>query len=278
MTYGPYAGLHVLVLQPEPDEHEKFPFLDLPAEIRNMIYSLVLERPGYHIDLSGKQSGVIRTHWYKPGHGAWTNVNQPYSPSLIRVNKQISVESSSYLFSRHTFEFRDTTMMERFLEYIGSERTKSLVSVRVNQLYGVSTRQALNLLSPAVSLTKLQIMSAHCYRYGYSHTPDWSSVLLPLFQSLCSAGRSRDDILDMIDIPGAVRGSCLKHGMFNIIVNEDCKKEAAAYMDFRKKLRDDVNKALDKAEAKKEAIKRGSPVKTRAGRKTKAVDYSGMED
>lgn len=278
MNYGPYAGLHVLVLQPEPDEHEKFPFLDLPAEIRNMIYSLVLERPGYHIELSGKHSGVIRTHWYKPGHGAWTRTDQPYSPSLMRVNKQVSVESSPYLFSRHTFEFRDTTMMQMFLKHIGSERTKSLVSVQVNQLYAISTRQAFNLLSPADSLVKFHIRSMHCYAYGYNHTPDWPSVLLPLFQSLCSAGRSRDDVLDMIDISGVVRGSCRKHGRFEYFVNNDCEKEAAAYTDFRKKLRDDVNKALDKAEAKKEAIEMGLPVKTRAGRKTKAVDYSGMQD
>ncbi|KAH0167992.1 hypothetical protein KCU67_g3671, partial [Aureobasidium melanogenum] len=64
MTKGPYAGRHVLVMQPEPDENEKFPFLDLPAEIRNMIYSLVLERPGCTIRLSGKHTGVIGTDWY----------------------------------------------------------------------------------------------------------------------------------------------------------------------------------------------------------------------
>lgn len=279
MTYGPYAGLHVLVLQPEPDEHEKFPFLDLPAEIRNMIYSLVLERPGYHIELSGKHSGIIQSRWYKPGSGYISRSDQPYSTSLMRVNKQISVETTPYLFSRHKFEFTDTTMMQRFLEYIGPERTTSLVTVEVNQVYAISTTQALNLLSPAVSLTKLRIKTMQCYGYGYKrHTPDWALVLLPLFQSLCSAGKSRDDVLGMLDISGVVRGSCRKHGRFEFFVNNDCEKEMAAYADFRKQLRDDVNQALDKAEAKKEAIKRGSPVKTRAGRKTKAVDYSGMDE
>jgi len=277
MTHGPYAGLHVLVLQPEPDENEKFPFLDLPAEIRNMIYSLVLERSGYHIHLSGKHSGTIQTRWYKPGCGYISRWDRPYSSSLMRVNKQISAESSPYLFSRHIFEFNDSTMMQRFFEYIGSERTKSLISVRVNQLYAVSVRQAFNLLSPAVSLAKLHLRGVYTYGYGYQ-THDFTSLLLPLFQSLYSAGRSRDDVLNIIDIPGVISGSCQKHGAFHSVTNEDCEEKKTAYADFYKKLRDDIEKEIDKAKAKKEAIKRGSPVKTRAGRKTKAVDYSGMED
>jgi hypothetical protein len=278
LTKGPYAGLHVLVLQPERDEHETFPFLDLPAEIRNMIYSLVLERPGYHVDLSGKHSGIIQSHWYSPGRGYISRHDQPYSSSLMRVNKQISVESTPYLFSLHTFEFSDSTMMQRFLEYIGPERTKSLVSVQVNQQYNISTKQAFDLLSPAVSLTKLVTKSTYCYPYGYRYTPDWPSVLLQLVQSLCSAGRSRDEVFDIFEIRGAVRGSCQKHGVFTMVANEDCEKEATAYKDFYKKLRDDIDKKIEKVEAKKDAIRRGSPVKTRAGRKTKAVDYSGMEE
>jgi len=277
MTHGPYAGLHVLVLQPEPDEHEKFPFLDLPAEIRNMIYSLVLERPGYHIRLSGKHSGTIQTFWYNP-KGRYIPRDQVYSTSLMRVNKQISVESTPYLFSRHTFEFTDSTMMQRFLEYLGPERTKSLVSVVVNQQYAISIRQAYDLLSVATSLTKLEITTSYWYPYGAHILLEWPSVLLPVFQSLCSAGRSRDEVFDMITIQGAVRGSCPAHGTFRIDLDKDCKNAIKAYENFRKKLRHDIDKEIDKAEAKKEAIKRGSPIKTRAGRKTKAVDYSGMED
>lgn len=278
MTYGPYAGLHVLVLQPEPDEHEKFPFLNLPAEIRNMIYSLVLERPGYYIDLSGKRSATIQCRWYKPGSGYIPRHAEPYSTSLMRVNKQISAESSPYLFTRHTFEFVDTTMMQMFLEYIGPECTKSLVSVQVNQLYAVSTRQAFILLSAAVSLTKLQIRTAYYFVYNSNYTPEWPSILLPLVQSLYSAGRSRDDIFDIITVLGVVKGNCQEHGSFTTPAKKDCKNAVKAHKDFFKKLSDDIDKEIDKAKAKKEAIKRGSPIKTRAGRKTKAVDYSGMED
>lgn len=279
MTSGPYAGLHVLVLQPEPDEHERFPFLDLPAEIRNMIYSLVLERPGHRIYLSGKHTGIISTLWICPKPSKTWSHPERYSTSLMRVNKQISVESTPYLFSRHTFEFTDSTMMQRFLEYLGPERASSLVSVAVDQQYAVSVKQAYRLLSPAVSLTKLDIVSTQWHHHSYNHSPsEWSSILLPLVQSLCSAGRSRDDVFDIITIPGAVKGICEEHGRFTHIAEKDCKTEVAAYKRFYKKLRADIEKELDKAEAKKEAVKRGSPVKTRAGRKTKAVDYSGMEE
>ncbi|KAI4827998.1 hypothetical protein E4T44_09932 [Aureobasidium sp. EXF-8845] len=276
MINGQYAGLHVLVLRPEPDENEKFPFLDLPAEIRNMIYSLVLERPGYHLMLSGKHSGVIQTRWFKPGTGFISRHDDPYSTSVMRVNKQISVESMPYLFSRHTFEFTDSTMMQRFLEYIGPERIKSLISVVCNQQYAISFRKAYALLAPAVSLTKLEIDSM--YTHSYYIRGNWPSVLSPLFQSLCAAGRSREDVFNMITLPGAVSGFCQKHGHFRTDSNKNCKKAAADYEEFYKKLRADFDKEVDKAEAKKAAIEKGSPVKTRSGRNTKAIDYSGMDE
>ncbi|KAG9576508.1 hypothetical protein KCU86_g6413, partial [Aureobasidium melanogenum] len=273
MTKGPYAGRHVLVVQPEPDENEKFPFLDLPAEIRNMIYSLVLERPGCTIRLSGKHTGVIGTDWY--GNSGYISKDaEPYSTSLMRVNKQISVESSPYLFSRHTFEFPDSTMLQRFLEYLGPERVKSLVSISVSQTYKVSVRGAYQLLSPAVSLAKLEIKH---YRYGHRSRHDWPSILLPLLQSLCSeGGKSREEAFGIITMPGVVDGHCTKHGAFWYTVNEKCDKEMKAYDDYYKKLHGSMHKAMDKAEAKKEAIRKGIPIKTRAGRRTKAVDYTGM--
>ncbi|CAD0112003.1 unnamed protein product [Aureobasidium uvarum] len=169
-------------------------------------------------------------------------------------------------------------MLQRFLEYIGPERVKSFVSVEVSQQYAVSSRKAYHLLSPASGLAKLELEYWHRY-YGYSSRPDWPSILLPLMQSLCSeGGKSREEAYDIVTIPGAVTGRCMTHGHFIARVNKDCDKEVRAYDDFYKKLRNDLDSAMDKADAKKEAIKRGSPVKTRSGRKTKAVDYSGMEE
>ncbi|CAD0092052.1 unnamed protein product [Aureobasidium vineae] len=258
-------------MQPEPDENEKFPFLDLPAEIRNMIYSLVLERPGYRIHLSGKHSGVINTSWF--GKNTYiSRRDNPYSTSLMRVNKQINVESSPYLFSRHTFEFADSTMLQRFLEYLGPERITSLISVSVQQQYAVSAKQAYQLLSPAVSLAKLEI---NLWR-GTAQYLDWSSILLPLFQSLCSDGcKTREEAYGIVTMPGADKVYCQTHRWSSA---EGCDKRSKTYDAFHKKLHDGIEKGLDEAEAKKEAIKRGSPIKTRSGRKTKAVDYSGMEE
>lgn len=274
MTQGPYAGRHVLVMQPEPDENEKFPFLDLPAEIRNMIYSLVLERPGGTVRISGKHSGVIGTDWYDNNNCYISKDAEPYSTSLMRVNKQVSVESTPYLFSRHTFEFADSTMLQRFLEYLGPELVKSLVSISVFQSYKNSVKQAYQLLSPAISLAKLELKH---HIYGHHSRYDWPSILLPLLQSLCSeGGKSRQEAYGIFTMSGAVNGYCTKHGSFRSNVDTECKKGKQAYEDFYKKLHDDFNKAIDKAEAKKEAIKRGIPVKTRAGRSTKAVDYAGM--
>ncbi|KEQ95100.1 hypothetical protein AUEXF2481DRAFT_234920 [Aureobasidium subglaciale EXF-2481] len=274
MTSGPYAGRHVLVLQPEPDEHEVFPFLRLPAEIRNMIYSLVLERPGHKLYIYGKNSGVINTLWLRDD-GA-PRVQQHYSSSLMRVNKQINVESIPYLFSRHTFDFSDSTMMQKFLEHIGPERIQSLVAVHVQKQFRTTMRKAYQLLSPAVSLSELKLFSSLYHPY-YNTAFLWPNALLPLVQAWCTeGGRSREDVMSIISMPGAVRGFCDQHGSFCNKQLTVCVQKECAYDEFYKELREEIFKSMDLVEAKKQAIKSGTPVKTRAGRKTKAIDYSGM--
>ncbi|THY72021.1 hypothetical protein D6C86_06339 [Aureobasidium pullulans] len=274
MNEGPYQGRYVLVLQPEPADNEKFPFLELPAEIRNMIYSYVLERPGWNLHISGKQSGVIEPRWRKKS-GEWiTPAMDSYSTSLMRVNKQISAESTPYLFSRHMFEFPDTTMMQRFLDYIGPKRVESLVSVRVDTQYHTSAKKAYKLLAPATSLTKVELSAFRFRRYYRAYTPDWHLYLLPLIQGMCLAGRSREDAIGSISIVGNIEGHCLVHGHFYGELIEKCDKAKTAFEEFYKKLRDKMGTALDAAEAKKKAIKKGTPAKTRAGRKTKTVDYA----
>ncbi|KAI5241701.1 hypothetical protein E4T47_05787 [Aureobasidium subglaciale] len=275
MTSGPYAGRHVLVLQPEPDEHEVFPFLRLPAEIRNMIYSLVLERPGHKLYIYGKNSGVINTLWLRDD--GVPRVQQHYSSSLMRVNKQINVESTPYLFSRHTFDFSDSTMMQKFLEHIGPERIQSLVAVHVQKQYRTTMRKAYQLLSPAVSLSELKLFCSPYQYHPYNTAFLWPNALLPLVQAWCTeVDRSREDVMSIISMPGAVRGFCDQHGSFCNKQLAVCVQKESAYDEFYKELREEIFKSMDLMEAKKQAIKSGTPVKTRAGRKTKAIDYSGM--
>ncbi|THY27377.1 hypothetical protein D6D01_04137 [Aureobasidium pullulans] len=274
MNEGPYKGRYVLVLQPEPADNEKFPFLELPAEIRNMIYSYVLERPGCSIYIQGKHTGIIDTRWRKEG-GQWLPRSETsYSTSLMRVNKQINVESTPYLFSRHMFEFPDTTMMQRFLDYIGPKRVESLVSVRVDTQYSTTAQKAYKLLSRATSLTKLELVSFQFRGYYRAETSNWHWYLLPLIQGMCLAGRSREDAIGSISIAGSIEGYCSVHGQVYYRSIEKCDKAKKAFENFYKKLHDGMGTALDAAEAKKKAIKKGTPAKTRAGRKTKTVDYA----
>ncbi|THX57986.1 hypothetical protein D6D06_03332 [Aureobasidium pullulans] len=274
MNEGPYKGRYVLVLQPEPADNEKFSFLELPAEIRNMIYSYVLERPGWSLHISGKNSGVIEPRWRKES-GEWvTPAMDSYSTSLMRVNKQISAESTPYLFSRHKFEFPDSTMMYRFLEYIGPERVKSLVSVCVGTQYHTTAKKAFKLLGHAISLTKLELAESYYRGNYYSHMLRWHIQMLPFIQALCLAGRSREDAIGIVSITGAIRGSCSTHGYFRPGSVDECGKAKKAYDEFYKTMREKMGKVLDAAEAKKKDIKKGTPAKTRSGRKTKTVDYA----
>lgn len=98
--------------------------------------------------------------------------------------------------------------------------------------------------------------------------------MLPLIEALCLAGRSREDAIGIVSITGAIRGSCSTHGYFHLGSVDECDRAKKAYDEFYKKLRDEMGTALDAAEAKKKAIKKGTPAKTRSGRKTKAVDYA----
>ncbi|THX08526.1 hypothetical protein D6D18_01672 [Aureobasidium pullulans] len=274
MNEGPYKGRYVLVLQPEPADNEKFPFLELPAEIRNMIYSYVLERPGCSIYIQGKHTGIIDTRWRKEG-GQWLQRSEiSYSTSLMRVNKQINVESTPYLFSRHMFEFPDTTMMQRFLDYIGPKRVESLVSVRVDTQYRTTAKKAYKLLAPATSLTKVELSAFQFRGYHRSYTSNWHWYLWPLIQGMCLAGRSREDAIGSISITGHIEGHCSVHGHFYEKSIEKCDKAKKAFDEFYKKLRAEMGTALDAAEAKKKDIKKGTPAKTRSGRKTKTVDYA----
>ncbi|PPJ56961.1 hypothetical protein CBER1_00504 [Cercospora berteroae] len=128
-TEGPLKGHHILLLEPSTDH---FPFLDLPAEIRQMIYDeCFLDERGTSISQLKRRGHAHRvvSHGRLLGTSArwngskatWTN-KPPSALGLLTANKQIWDEVSSTIYG-NTFHFPDFKTCQTFLEQIGTMRS-----------------------------------------------------------------------------------------------------------------------------------------------------------
>ncbi|KAK0365501.1 hypothetical protein LTR02_004629 [Friedmanniomyces endolithicus] len=146
---GPFKDHKVLVLEPFT---QTFRFLDLPPEIRTMVYGMMLK---------GTTATVI-VSTYKPNHRPrrpcgvtfrdklqhgeydwdpvtcnWLGMERSFT-SLFRVNKLILAEAASVFYS-NTFDFESTKAMHLFLETIGSMRPY-LRSLRLTGVHAYDDR------------------------------------------------------------------------------------------------------------------------------------------
>ena len=111
---------------------QPFPFLRLPREIRDLIYSHALVRPIAEPALESAQ--VCHMH-----HKVWSRtVATSYwgterSTRLFRVNRQVSAEATGVFYSNFTFAFHlpevgDNELLSTALWDIMPERTRNLIS------------------------------------------------------------------------------------------------------------------------------------------------------
>ncbi|KAF2126526.1 hypothetical protein P153DRAFT_297883 [Dothidotthia symphoricarpi CBS 119687] len=128
-------------------KHKTFPFLELPAEIRNEIYHYVLADPsGINLvsvnkhkrrtvkrvtaklmeDLRGYNGSVVINYKIK------ANTEEPavLVPSLLAVNKQILHEGRSILYSNE-FTFMDTSALYNLLVNLGPTGASLLKRIRL---------------------------------------------------------------------------------------------------------------------------------------------------
>lgn len=96
-------------------------FLDLPAEIRNMIYDLVLGYGGIEAYFDELHGYLMRPRTERRGQGP--PLPHKRTPALLVLNKQIYAEASYMLMKRGiTFHHglltaRDTTRVVRYVEH-----------------------------------------------------------------------------------------------------------------------------------------------------------------
>ncbi|KAI9754526.1 MAG: hypothetical protein M1815_005558 [Lichina confinis] len=105
---------------PQPPSKTCFPFLRLPAEIRNAIYRLVFVRPGT-LQVLPTAGRYGPRHWLrhvKPGEPC-SNLPVEIYPALLLVNRQIHCEAASIFYGENRFSF-----------YFGPRITDGRVSLR----------------------------------------------------------------------------------------------------------------------------------------------------
>lgn len=178
---------------PKKEEEPPFRFLDLPPELRDMIYEMALtdvsgvalvpDTRNYRRTVSrGKVYGhdaYRRSPWYrsrrlKDGVKEIAPIESRFVPALLAVNKQIHAESINSLYSQH-FVFQDTVTMHNFLATIGSRNHQRLQHLEImgwghSGVSKANNHSALTLLAGATNLKSLAFC---CDVKYYSDKPRW---------------------------------------------------------------------------------------------------------
>lgn len=118
-----------------------FPFFDLPGEIRNRIYDLIVEKSRVLIERSHPNKELARLHQLDPTqkhkrprsrlsgvfskHGA--------GASLLHTCQQMNAEAVEFVYARTTFCFDTMNTIHKFLETIPSHGAKSIETLEVVQ-------------------------------------------------------------------------------------------------------------------------------------------------
>ncbi|KAK4505218.1 hypothetical protein PRZ48_003181 [Zasmidium cellare] len=157
VTEGPMKGFQAIVLVPT----NGFRFLDLPIEIRYIIYELSMPPSKTTLRLAMRENReksdpkVVGVRYRFKATKAWREGRELATPlgrrykwikmdertpmCLLLVNKQVSSEAFEVLYSTHTFHFRYPEVLYTFLK-LNNASAKYLTNVELSGYYNHGER------------------------------------------------------------------------------------------------------------------------------------------
>ncbi|KAM0716678.1 hypothetical protein Q7P37_008123 [Cladosporium fusiforme] len=157
-------------------EQKPFPFMELPPELRDMIYEMALTDVG-GISIVAKTKayrrdahrGEIHDQYssYGDDNNGITPKTRSLVPNLLAVNKQIHNETVNMLYGQKFF-FKDTDALHRFLAIIGLRNQQRLLHLDVTNFCTGRNTRALNhcafmSLAGATNLKTLRLHNDYWY-------------------------------------------------------------------------------------------------------------------
>ncbi|KAK4960318.1 hypothetical protein LTR10_003213 [Elasticomyces elasticus] len=183
-------------------------FLDLPPEIRNIVYGLALhhEEP---LQLDGDPPQVVNYIHDEPYRFLDDDFEPPHLPtpylnvSLLLVSRQVYAEAVPMLYGSNTIAFSARyTPSERplyaFLLHIGTSR-KYLRRIKVRSFGNYSTvRSALHLLKDSKQLDSFECSSDMLYKLNYA--PGRVKSFVPWLRTLKKAATADPECKGALEI------------------------------------------------------------------------------
>jgi len=202
-----------------------FPFMDLPPELRDMIYDMVLTDPN-GASLVSKTKACRRTvrrgriyssddgtYWYGrrrlPSQGAEDNASKTTSlvPNILALSKQIRDEAINYLYNQD-FIFEDTVALHRFLATIGHRNQQRLLNIEIKAFASGRRTIPVNhcafaLLAGATNLKSLKIghHQGGYYRSPVNHAQGLYRTTHFFLEAYGDVHGRRDAGVDIIELP-----------------------------------------------------------------------------
>lgn len=201
-----------------------FPFLDLPAEIRNTIYDYVLYEPsginfvGTYRKMRRVAARISAEYLLNAGGRIYSPMSQqaidnangdhiPLVPSLLAVNKQIYNEGIDILYGNQLI-FADSLALYSFLINLGPVRAQHLRKIRIlgwhyTRAMKVYNNACFTALAWATNLTSLDI---HAPVGGYRAPCDGAIQFyrdaFPWLEAVGAAKGKPDAALDVLTFGG----------------------------------------------------------------------------
>ncbi|GAB7350534.1 hypothetical protein MBLNU459_g1120t2 [Dothideomycetes sp. NU459] len=270
---GRYKGHQAMVFVSVDTNH--FRLMDLPAEIRNMIYKCVLTKGSNHIQVCQTRYRFNDSYW-TPQNTKGThysrdpNMARPKQTripvDLLRVSKKVHEEARAVLYGSNTFWYTSLRSLSTFLAAVGSNIAylrEVEVWLESDDYVRRTTLTASRQLMDAPGLRHLRI-ELSCDLHDESVMRKLSIDLKPLLKALYRRERSVAGVFEIVAFGTAIsRYKCDEFGGEHHRAEPepcpDCQKVRESVVeDFRGRLMHAAAVYLGKVRLTNESKKKGS--------------------